>query len=176
MDKPMSNLHFKSMSLFLKFRDLFLPPKKTLIEAGIKTGFRIVDYGCGSGSYTFAAAELVGKSGRVYALDIHPLAINRVQNIASKNMLSNIETICSDCATGLENDSIDVVLLYDTLHSLSDQDKILEELHRILRPNSVLSVWDHHIKEAEILSKITDKGLFRLLKKGKRTYSFSKEA
>jgi len=171
----MGKLHFKLMSFSFTFRDLLLPPKNILKEAGIKPGFRIFDYGCGPGSFTIAAAELAGKFGKVYALDIHPPAIKRVQKIAAKNKVTNIETICSDCATGLDNESIDVVLLYDTLHSLTNPESILEELHRILKPHSVLSFRDHHLKEGEILAKMTDKGLFRLLEKGKRTYNFSKE-
>ena len=175
MDKPISNFHFKLMSFFFTFRDLLLPPKNKLKEVGIKPGFHILDYGCGPGSYSIVTAELVGKSGKAYALDIHPLGIQRVKNIASKKGIRNIETIWSDSATGLENGSIDVVLLFDTFHELSDPDGVLEELHRILKANSILSFSDHHMKEEEILDKITNRGLFRLSRKGKRTYSFLKE-
>jgi ubiquinone/menaquinone biosynthesis C-methylase UbiE len=77
---------------------------------GIKPGFHVLDYGCGPGSYIIPTAELVGKSGKIYAPDIHPLAIQMVQSIASKNQLKNVETILSDCKTGLPDNSIDVVL------------------------------------------------------------------
>ena len=175
MDKPKSNFDFRLMSFGFKFRDFFLPRKNILEEVGIKSGFHILDYGCGSGSYTIVAAQLVGKSGKVYALDIHPIAIKRIQNIASKRKLTNVETILSDCATGLPDKSIDVALLYDILHELSEPDKVLEELHRVLKPNGILSFNDHHMKEeSEILSKITGKGLFRLSRKGKRVYNFVK--
>jgi len=176
MDEPSSNFHFKFMSFGFKFRDFFLPTKNILKEVGKKPGFHILDYGCGPGSYTIAAIELVGKLGKVYALDIHPLAIQCVQSIASKKQLANVETICSDCKTGLPDNSIDVVLLYDTLHVLSDPDRVLEELHRVLKPNGILSFSSGgHMKENEILSKVTSKGLFKLSTKGKRTYSFLKE-
>jgi len=176
MNKPSSNFHFKFMSFCFKFRDFFLPPKNILKEAGIKPGFHVLDYGCGSGSYTIVAAELVGKSGKIYALVIHPLAIQRVQSIASKKQLTNVETICSDCKTGLPDNSIDVVLLYDTLHVLSDPNGVLEELHRALKPNGILSLSSGgHMKENEIVSKVTNRGLFKLSTKGKRTYSFLKE-
>jgi len=176
MDKPMSNSHFKFMSFCFKFRDFFLPPKNVLKEVGIKPGFRVLDYGCGHGSYIIAAAELVGKSGKIYALDIHPLAIKSVQSIASKKQLTNVETISSDCKTGLPDNSVDVVLLYDILHRLSDPNGVLEELHRVLRPNGILSFSSgDHMKENEVISKVTNRGLFRLSRKGKRTYSFLKE-
>jgi len=176
MDKPMTNFHFKFMSSGYKFRDFFLSRMDILKEVGIKPGFHLLDYGCGPGSYIIAAVELVGKSGKIYALDIHPLAIQRVQNITSKRQLTNVKTICSDCKTGLPNDSIDVILLYDIFHELNNPNAVLEELHRVLKPKGILSFNDHHMKkEDEILSKITGKGLFRLSKKGKKTYSFLKE-
>ncbi len=174
MDKPMSDSHFKLMSFGYKFRDFFLPRMNVLKEAGIKPGFHVLDYGCGPGGYIIAAAELVGKSGKIYALDIHPLAIQRVQSITSKKQLTNVETICSDCKTGLPDKSIDVALLFDTLHGLSEPNEVLAELHRVLKPNGILSLSDHHLKEDEIRTKITDKGLFRLLRKGERVYNFSK--
>ena len=175
MDKPMSDFHFKFMSVGYKFRDLFLPRMNILKEVGIKPGFHVLDYGCGPGGYITAAAELAGKSGKIYALDIHPLAIQGVQNIASKKQLANVETICSDCKIGLPDKSLDVVLLFDTLHTLSDPDGVLEELHRVLKPNGILSFSDHHMKENEIIFKVTNRGLFRLSGKGKKTYSFLKE-
>ena len=174
MDKPQSNLDFRFMALGYKFRDLFLPRKNVLKEVGIKPGSTVLDYGCGPGGYVIAAAELAGKSGKIYALDIHPLAVQRVQSIASKRQLTNVETICSDCKTGLPDNSIDIVLLYDTLHNLSKPNEVLEELHRALKPNGILSSNDHHMKENEIISRITDRGLFRLSRKGKRVYNFFK--
>ena len=170
----MSNSHFRFMSFGYKFRDFFLPRKNVLQEVGIKPGFHVLDYGCGPGSYIIPLAELVGKSGKIYALDTHPLAIQRVQSIASKKQLTNVETICSDCKTGLPDKCIDVALLYDTLHGLSEPNEVLAELHRVLKPDGILSLSDHHMKESEIISKMTDKGLFRLSRKGKRLYNFSK--
>jgi ubiquinone/menaquinone biosynthesis C-methylase UbiE len=174
MSKPEPNFHYRLMTLGYKFRDFFLPRMNILKEVGIEPGFHILDYGCGPGSYIAPLSELVGESGKIYALDIHPLAIQMVQEIAARKGLRNIETIHSDCATGLENGAIDVVLLYDTYHDLADPDDVLEELHRVLKPDSVLSFSDHHMKKEEILSQITKNNLFALPRKGKSTYSFSK--
>jgi len=144
-------------------------------EVGIQPGFQVLDYGCGPGSYIQPLADLVGRSGNIYALDIHPLALQKVQNIASKRNLTNVQTILSNCKTGLPDKSIDVVLLYDTFHDLDDPNGVLEELHRVLKPSGVLSFSDHHMNEHEIVSEVTKSGLFKLLRKGKRTYRFSKE-
>jgi ubiquinone/menaquinone biosynthesis C-methylase UbiE len=175
VDKVESNLGFRLMSLGFKFRDLRLPRKNILKEVGIKPGFHVLDYGCGPGSYIIPLAELVGESGKVYALDIHPLAIRKVQDIASKKQLANVKTILSDCKTGLHRNSLDAVLLYDAFHHLSNPDKVLKELHRVLKPDGILSFNDHHMKEREILAEVTNGGLFRPLRKGQRTYTFLKK-
>jgi len=175
MDKPMSDFDFQFMSVGYKFRDLFRPRRNILEELGIEPGFHVLDYGCGPGSYIIPLAELVGESGKVYAMDIHPLAIQRVQDIASKKQLTNVETILSDCQTGLPDNTLDAVLLYDAFHHLSDPDVVLKELHRVLKPDGVLSFSDHHMKENEIVSAVTNSGLFSLSRKGQRTYSFIKK-
>ena len=136
--------------------------------------FRVLDYGCGPGGYTIVAARLVGESGRVYAPDIHPLAVKMVQRKAAKQGLANIEPITSDCATGLPDGQVDVALLYDVLHELSEPDSVLQELHRILKPGGVLSVSDHHMKVDEIIRLVTPGGWFQLAERGKRTISFAK--
>ena len=174
MDSPTPDSHFKMMCWMYKFRDFFLPRKNILKEVDIKLGFHILDYGCGPGSYSIVAARLVGSAGKVYALDVHPLAIQRVGNATSRKGLTNIETIQSDCATGLGDESIDIAFLYDILHHLSEPDAVLGELHRVLKLGGILSCNDHHLKENEIISRITGTGLFKLSSKGKKTYSFSK--
>jgi len=176
MDKPMSDFHFRFMSFGYKFRDFFLPRMNILEEVGIKPGFHVLDYGCGPGGYIIPLAELVGKSGKIYSLDMHPLAIQMTQNMTSKKRLTNVKTIRSDCKTELPDNNMDVVLLYDTFHNLGDPNGVLKELHRVLKPDGILSFSDHHMKENEIVSKVTNTGLFRLLRKGKRTYSFLKGA
>jgi len=153
-------------------RDLVRPRKEILKEADIEPGFRVLDYGCGPGGYVGGAAELAGQSGKVYALDLHPLALRRVQELARKRQLTNVETIHSDCQTGLPDDSINVVLLYDIFHMLSEPQAILAELHRVLKPDGTLSLMDPHMDENKILSGVTGGRLFRLSNKRARTYRF----
>lgn len=173
--KPKSNLAFRLMSLTYKLRDFLRLHMRVLDEVGIKEGFNVLDYGCGPGSYLVPLVKLVGKSGKVYALDIHPLAIQRMQRMAVKRGIKNVQAILSDCQTRLPSNSMDVVLLYDILHDLDDPHRVLEELHRVLRPKGILSVSDHHMKQDEIDSKITRGGLYKLSVKEKRTYSFTRE-
>lgn len=173
-NKPISSIGFKLMKLMFKVRDLLLPRRDVLKEAAIESGFSVVDFGCGPGSYIIPLVEFVGPSGKILALDIHPLAIREVKKITARKGIENIETIESDCSTELPDNSVDTVLLYDVFHDLVHPDDVLREFYRILKPNGTLSFSDHHMREEEILTRVTDTGMFRLVRKGKKTYSFTK--
>ena len=172
----MDSIGFNLMSLWFKLRDRLSPPERILSEAGMQPGFQVLDYGCGPGSYLVPLAELVGESGMIYALDIHPLAIYAIRGIALKKRLTNVGTILTDAETELPDNSVDVVLLYDILHDLSEPERVLTELQRIIKPDGILSVTDHHMKEDETITKLTKTGLFSLKRLGQITYSFTKEA
>jgi len=174
MSRAMSNLSFRMMSFGFKVRDFFKPRDAILADVGIKQGHFVLDYGCGPGSYVKKTAELVGAEGRVYALDIHPLAINKVKKLAREKGFDNVETINSDCYTGLADASIDIVLLYDTFHNLENTDAVLAELHRVLKTDGILSISDHHLSDDEIESGICSSGLFTLASRGEKTHSFKK--
>jgi ubiquinone/menaquinone biosynthesis C-methylase UbiE len=65
----MNKFSFKGMSVALIIRDIFKPPHKILHQIDlIRQGAVVLDYGCGPGNCTIAAAaELVSPSGKVYA-------------------------------------------------------------------------------------------------------------
>jgi ubiquinone/menaquinone biosynthesis C-methylase UbiE len=171
----MRKLDFKLMALAFKVRDWFLPPSRKLKEAGIEPGFRVLDFGCGPGSYSLAASRMVGKEGKAYALDINPAAIEYAKKAAAKKGLDRLTFIRSGLETGIEAESLDAVLLYDTFHHLADAQGVLRELGRVLKPGGILSVSDHHLKEPGILSGVTAGGGFALAKKGQWTYTFVKK-
>jgi ubiquinone/menaquinone biosynthesis C-methylase UbiE len=173
-NRKQSNWDFRFMSFFFKIRDKFHPPLEKIKKANLKQGDTILDYGCGSGSYTIVAAEEVGPYGKIYAADIHPLALKKVIKRAKKKELQNIETVQTDCATGLNAESIDVVICFDVLHHLTNNKEILKEFHRVLKPNSILSFDDHHMQEVEILDFITSERLFKLSDKKDKQYNFIK--
>ena len=169
----MSNLAFSGMSLIFKVRDFISPRRQVLEEAGLRFGDRVLDYGCGPGAYIPGTTEMVGDSGKVYALDVHPLAIRRVQSIAKQRGLTNVVTINSDCRTGLPNECLDVVLLYDVFHMLEKPRTVLAELYRVLKAKGTVSFSDHHMRDKDIIAGMTDGGLFILVDKGEHTYTFA---
>lgn len=169
-----SALHFYFHVCFFKMRDFISPRIDILKEAQIKPGLRIVDYGCGPGSYTTIVARLVGATGKVYAVDVDPRAIEILNRTINKKQLENVETICSDCRTKIFDSSIDVVLLYDVYHALSDPGEVMGEIYRILKPDAFLSFQDHRMEKDKIEGELTKDNHFQLLKKGKETYVFRK--
>jgi len=160
------------MALSYKLRDLFAPRKNVLKEVALKEGSSVLDFGCGPGSYIGPLAKMVGPSGRIYALDVHPLAVQMVKRLVARKHLANVRTIESDCQTGLPDQNLDSILLYDVLHEFERPGEVFLELHRVLKPSGILSVSDHHLREDQILSRLTQGGLFRVVKKGQKTYSF----
>lgn len=155
IDKSMNNLGFRFMTFYFRFRDYFTPPTKILKQVRIQAGSNILDFGAGSGSYSFPAAQLVGPTGTVYAADIHPLAIQEIKKKADIKGIKNLHTILTNCETRLPNASIDVVLLFYVLHDFKDPDSIIRELDRILRPNGILSVIDHKFDKDKVVSTVT---------------------
>jgi ubiquinone/menaquinone biosynthesis C-methylase UbiE len=171
----MSNLSFKMMAnVGMPIRNIFMPPAKMLAEVEINPGNKVLDYGCGPGSFTTMIAEKVGQSGIVYAIDIHPLAMKAVKHKAREKNLTNIKTILSNCSTSLPDNSLDLVIFFDVFHMLNNQEEVLIELHRILKFDATMYFSDHHMKEVEILKRLTENGLFKLQRKGKRTLAFCK--
>ncbi|MBI9082188.1 MAG: class I SAM-dependent methyltransferase [Desulfobacterales bacterium] len=146
------------MSAFFKLRDLIRPPAEVLQDVGLKPGMQVLDFGCGPGSFALEAAKRVGPSGRVYAVDRLALAVERVCRKGSRQGLANLEAIQTDGATGLEDESIDLVLLFDIFHSLDHPERILEEICRVLKPTGGLWVSDHHLKADEIGSGVGGAG------------------
>jgi ubiquinone/menaquinone biosynthesis C-methylase UbiE len=143
------------MSFFFKFRDFYCPPIKILKQINIQPGSYILDYGCGSGSYSIPAAQLVGPTGKVYAADIHPLAIREVQKRVRMMELRNVDIILTDQDTKLPNASIDIILLFRVLHDFKNPDIIIKELDRVLKPTGILSVIDHKFDKGKVISTIT---------------------
>ena len=162
------------MSLFLKAREWLGDPSQRLVEAGLDPGQAVLDFGCGIGSYAIPAAQIVGDGGIVYALDIHPLAVEKVERRARKENLANVETIQSDRDTGLPDESVDAILLYDVLHSVPAKGDLLRELHRILKHDGFLSVVPDHMEEDVFLETVQDGNLFSLQARHDKVYQFVK--
>ncbi|HPQ55255.1 MAG TPA: class I SAM-dependent methyltransferase [Spirochaetota bacterium] len=141
----MPDTAFKLMNLAFKLMDLFHRPGKKLNTFGIQQGFTVIDYGCGPGRYLKTASELAGPSGKVYAADIHELAIENARSIAEKHNLGNVETVLiTEYSCPLEDETADLLYALDMFHMVSKPEPFLRELHRLVKKNGILILEDGH--------------------------------
>ncbi|MFH1382688.1 MAG: methyltransferase domain-containing protein [Chloroflexota bacterium] len=137
--------------------------REVLNKVRVKDFQTVVDYGCGPGIFSIAAARIVGLQGKVYALDVRPGALEKLREIAVKDGLTNIETMLIDKSTvslSLDDESANVILLYDVLQEISDKQGLMKELHRVLKTDGVLSVFPMHIGTDKFLDLVNTVGLF----------------
>ena len=137
--------------------------EKELLSLGLKPGWTVLDFGSGPGQYSIAAARVVGDAGSVQALDLHPTALDMVEKKAASLNLTNVETIYSELHTGLDDESVDKVLLFDMLRGRREVRSLMNELHRVLKPEGILHVRGDGLKRSRLHEIMIKDGLFRLL-------------
>ncbi len=127
-----------------------------LKDIGVRPGCLVLDFGCGSGHYTIPAAKVVGESGWVYALDQNRSVLDKLMKKAASMGLNNIVAVQSLKELKLypKADSLDVVLLYDVLHShyftAAERKNILESVSTVMKAHSLLSIYPKHMGPTEI--------------------------
>jgi len=144
-DSPIVNFVFEHMLHLLDSpaRRWFKDPVKTLRAAGVRPGLEVLEVGCGTGFFTIPAAEMVGDDGCVHAFDIHPLAVEQTAAKMSDARLRNVRLTKTDALeTGLPDESYDLILLFGVIPApVLPLNKLLPEMHRLLRPGGSMAVW-----------------------------------
>ena len=105
----------------------------------------VVDFGCGYGTFTIAAAQLT--SGTVYALDIDAGMVEATRARAASLGVGNVKAIERDFVargTGLPDVSTGYAMLFNILHA-ENPAGLLNEALRVLRPAGKVAVihWVH---------------------------------
>jgi SAM-dependent methyltransferase len=126
-------------------RDERLQINRVMDLLAIEPGKNVADIGAGSGWFTVRAARRVTGSGRVYAVDINPEAIQYIDQRAKKEQLQNITTILSkpDDAQ-LPADRIDAVLLLKTYHEVAHPVALLRNLRSSLKTGAKIGIIDRN--------------------------------
>ena len=162
--EPTSNAAYNILVWVFKIVDLFRNPQQRVKGFPLKEGMVVVDLGCGPGRYTLPVAKSVGPKGRVFAVDIQPLAISAVKEKAARESLTNIEAILVDSYyTGIQDSSADLVLLLDTLHLIGDHHALFREIHRLLRQNGILFMDPGHMKVSKAREILEGTGFFKVV-------------
>ncbi len=100
----------------------------------------VVEFGCGYGTFTIAAARLT--SGTVHALDIEPALLRATAARAESLGLTNVQIVQRDFVgdgTGLPDGSVGYAMLFNILHA-EDPVGLLQEAHRVLQPGGKVGV------------------------------------
>jgi len=128
---------------------------EVLQQIGIRRGHTVLDFGCGSGTYTIPVGKIVDEQGGVYALDKDNEALDELMQKAESAGLKNIKRMetSGKLEIDLADESVDVVLLFDVFHSFyfpqaNDRRRLLDEIYRIMKPAAFVSilVWPNLIE------------------------------
>jgi ubiquinone/menaquinone biosynthesis C-methylase UbiE len=110
-------------------------PEALLAVIGLKAGLTFIDVGCGEGFFAIPAAKIVGRKGRVYALDLDEDAITELKKKTAREGLKNLDAVvggaedtvfCKACA--------DIVFFGIVLHDFSMPAKVLGNAKTMLKP------------------------------------------
>jgi ubiquinone/menaquinone biosynthesis C-methylase UbiE len=153
-------IHFRLMSLIHEdLYRLLRDPYEVLDAAGLTQGQDVLEVGCGPAFFTVPAARIVGEEGSVYALDLNPLALERVREKLDREGVTNVVPVLADAArTGLPGHSFDLIFVFGLGHAVGDVDEIMAELDRLLRPTGVLSIEGRLTPPSNLFEAVANEG------------------
>ena len=171
------NLLFKlsGMAMESRLRHWLFDPRKTLRGADLGPGQTVLEVGCGTGFFTVPAAEMIGETGHLIAMDPLSDFIDRVKEKVRDAGLGNVEVVRRDTLrTGVEAASVDVVLLFGVVPFPSlPLDRLLPEMHRVLKADGTMAVWLFPT-EAGVPQAILRSGLFTYVSKRNGVHNFKR--
>ena len=164
LNEKMSATSFRLMSLTMSVIDRLSPlVEKRSNNFGLQPGMTVVDYGCGPGRYTLRFSRIVGETGRVYAVDIHELAIEAVGKKIARYGLKNVQTVLAQgYSTPLPPALADRVFALDMFFAVRQPNEFLAELKRLTKPAGLLIIDDGHQPRSLTRQKILASGLWRI--------------
>lgn len=173
------NLIFKPAGAMMggRLRNWLSNPKKTLRVADIQPGQTVLEVGCGMGFLTIPAAQMIGDQGSLIAIDVSSGYIEQASKKIEAADLKNVRIIKRDALeTGLDTASIDKVLLFGVIpFPLLPLNRLLPEMHCILKPEGTLAVWLFPpVVHFWVLKSILRSGLFTYINKRNGVYNYKR--
>ena len=163
------DIGFYMMSLFFKVYYFFRSQDKYFNSFGIKPGFVVIDYGCGPGGYIKLASEAVGEKGKVYAVDIHKLAIKSVNKLIKRRDIHNVIPVLAEgYSCGIKDNTADLIYALDMFHMIEDVDSFLYELNRLTKKDGFLILEDGHQKRESSKEKVKNSGKWAIVEEAER--------
>ena len=144
IDRPTSEPYTGGLSIFEDpKRAENLQINRVMDLLGIRLGSNVADIGAGSGWFTVRAAQRVGRSGAVYAVDINQEYISHIKARADKEGFSNIRPVLGkeDDPT-LAANSVDSILILKTYHEFAKPINMLLAMRKAMRKDALLGIID----------------------------------
>jgi ubiquinone/menaquinone biosynthesis C-methylase UbiE len=126
-----------------RFRYRFFEPMKIIQGADICPDENVLEVGCGTGYFTIPMARFIGEKGYLTAIDILAKSVETVTKKVQIANLRNVRVFKGDALNiQLESESMDTIILLGVIPApMLPMDKLLPEMHRVLKPGGKMSVW-----------------------------------
>jgi len=122
-------------SLDSRMRRWLQNPRKILAPY-IKEGMSVLDVGCGPGFFSIELAQLVGKTGKVFAADLQD---GMLQIIKNKISGTELEKIIHLHKTGEDkinlSEKVDFIFAFYMIHEVPNKENLFKEFKKILLDN-----------------------------------------
>ncbi len=123
------------------FRRWLQNPRRILAPC-VREGMVALDVGCGPGFFTLPMAEMVGTTGRVFAVDLQEGMLEKLRDKIIGTPLEDRIVLrkCTEDSLGV-TEPVDFVLLFYMVHEVPDKDGFFRQIAGVLKPTgSVLVV------------------------------------
>lgn len=139
----------------------------TIDASGVKPGQRVLDLAGGTGDLTAKFSRMVGDKGEVVLADInHSMLEVGKHKLINKGLIKNIKYVQANAeALPFPDNHFDVITIAFGLRNVTDKDKALRSMFRVLKPGGRLLVLEFSKPTSETLSKVYDAYSFHLLPK-----------
>lgn len=127
-------------------------------ELKLKPGQVIADIGAGSGVISIMMARKVGKTGKVYAVDIQEQMLQLLGDKLANLGIKNIERVLgTDKSPKLEPDSIDLALMVDVYHEFEYPYETMLALSKSLKPGGRVAFVEYRGEDPDVPIKLVHK-------------------
>jgi arsenite methyltransferase len=109
----------------------------------LSPGERVLDLGCGAGTDSLVAAQMVGAEGRVTGIDMTPEMLAKARAAAAELAAANVEFVEGEIeALPFPDETFDVVISNGVVDLVPDKDAVFDEVYRVLAPGGRIQIAD----------------------------------
>ena len=139
--------------------------RQTIASSGVRKGHKILDLAGGTGDLTAKFSQITGETGQVVLGDINDsmLKVGR-EKLRNLGLVGNIEYVQMNAeALPFPDNTFDIITIAFGLRNVTDKDKALASMYRVLKPGGRLLVLEFSKPSSESLAKVYDFYSFNIL-------------